>query len=214
VALNSSKPDAGMMPRMMIAAGILLLLSGSCRQIVKMRYGVREPREETPASITGFLKKMGQPAGSCFLFRDSASFCRYIKNPVFRENLLGSFFFNSKGLIIHHKDTTKCRWSATTFINNLSSDTLYQVDTTFRFKELFSHLSPLITGDTVKMSAEDYDFMIVITWAIFAGKLNERLFYADEAATGNPRIRARVLFLNVDMQRDWKLPQDKKLVIR
>ncbi|MEI6454864.1 MAG: hypothetical protein WCO93_01125 [bacterium] len=203
-----------MTPRMMIAAVIFILLSAGCRQVVKMRYGVREPREETPASIIGFLKRMDQSAGSCFIFRDSASFCGYIKNPVFRENLLGSFFFNSRGLIIHYKDTNKCRWSATTFIKNLRNDTLYQVDTTFRFNELLSHLSPLITGDTMNIKETDYDFVIVITWAMFAGKLNERLFHADEALAENPRIRAGVLFLNMDMQKDWKLQQGQKLVVR
>jgi hypothetical protein len=202
------------MKRVMIISVILLGLSGGCKEVVKMRYGVKEPGEETPASIQAFMKKKGQPATSCLIFKDSTVYCRYLKDPVFRENMLGSFIFNPRGLVIHYKDTAKCRWSATSFIRGLRSDTLYQVDTAFRFGELFANLTPLIPGNTIRVDQQDYDFVVVITWAVFAGKLNERLFQADEAAAAASPVRTRVLFLNTDMQKSWKLRPGQKLVIR
>ncbi len=199
---------------MMIIAGALLIVSGSCSQMVKMRYGVREPREESPATISAFMDKMRQPDSTCFTFRDSASYCRFLKDPVLRKDLLGSFIFNSRGLVINYKDTAKCRWSATTFIRNLRGDTTYQVDTSYRFGELYRQIKPLVASSSGEVDERGCDFVIVITWAVYAGKLNERLFDADEAASENPRIRARVLFLNTDMQKEWKLRPDQKLVIR
>jgi len=137
-----------------------------------------------------------------------------MNNPLFRENLVGSFFFTSKGLLINYKDTSKCRWSTAYFIKNLRSNASYQIDTTFRYQDLLQHIIPLVQSDSATFDENSCDYFIVITWAMFVGKLNERLFAADEAAMENRQVRTKIIFLNVDMQKNWKLSDHQKIIIR
>lgn len=202
------------MKRTLFLTGITLIILCSCKQVAKMKYGIHEPREETPSRILAFMKKMDQLSGTSYIFKDSSSYFHYLKNPTFRENLLGSFFFTEKGLLINCKDTAKCRWSVFNFVKDLRSDTTYKIDTAFRYQDLLQYITPLASSVDSSFSEKDFDYIVVITWAMFAGRLNERLFSADEATLENPKARIKVIFLNVDMQESWKIPDRQKIVIR
>lgn len=193
---------------------LLILFFGSCVTMIKWKYGIHNPREETPATILGFLKKMNRSDCDVFLFSDSASYCHYLGDPRFRKNLIGSLFFNEKGLMFNVKDSVRCQWSAGYFVRNLKTDTVYETDNTFRYQDLLKQLTPL-SGDAIPAdSTSRFDFVTVITWATFAGKLNERLFAVAEAARENKHARIRIVFLNFDMQKSWKLNSRQKLVIK
>lgn len=179
-----------------------------------MKYGIREPKEESPSSIKEFMNKMNQPTTNTYIFKDSSSYFHCLNNATFREDLVGSFFFTDKGLLINYKDTSKCRWSVFGFIKGLRSDTTYQIDTTFRYQDLLHHIRLLGVSTDSAYSGKDFDYFIVITWAIFLGKLNERLFTADEAASENQKARIKVIFLNMDIQESWNIQDNQKIVIR
>jgi hypothetical protein len=192
---------------------VILSLAG-CKQIVMWRYGMHEPREETPASVAAVLKSLGKPADNVYLFRDSAGYCRYMDDSVFHRNLLGALFFTDRGLMYNYKDPASCQWSAGRFIGSLRADTAYAVDTGYRYQDLLKVIVPLEPGVGEAPAAGAFDYTVVITWGCFLGRYNERLFMADSAAAVNTRARIRVICLCADMMKAWSLRDDQKLKFR
>jgi len=60
----------------------------------------------------------------------------------------------------------------------------------------------------------DPDFIVVINWGCFAGKLNQRFFDVSAMVSEKRNIRIRLVFLNIDMQKGWELTKDQKLMLK
>jgi len=193
---------------------VILLIMSSCIPIVKWKYGITNPKEETPSSLLKFLKKMDQPPKDFYIFRDSTAYCRYLNDPVFKKNLIGSLFFSEEGLLLDVKDTAKCQWSVSSFIQNLEQSGSFRFDSACRYQEILPFLLPL-TGlyDTASQEAV-YDYTVIITWAKFAGKLNQRLFNAADLVKDIKYKSVRLIFINIDMQKSWVLRKDQKMILQ
>ena len=55
---------------------------------------------------------------------------------------------------------------------------------------------------------------MIVTWALFLGTYNARLFELSEAVAQNPGARIRLVWINMDMQERWNLTKNQKLEIR
>lgn len=192
----------------------LLLITASCVTLVKWKYGITEPREETPASLLKFLQKMNQPPEDFYIFKDSAAFCHYLNDSVFRKNLIGSLFFNQEGLLTDIKDTAKCQWSVSSFLQNLDHKRAFKVDSAYRYQNVLSHLMPLVRNGITDSLLGSYNYIVLITWGRFAGKLNKRLFDAAEMANEKRNKGVHIAFINIDMQKSWKLRKNQKMILK
>jgi len=159
-----------------------------------MRYGIRQPKEETPETIQAFLDKMNYPNENMFLFKDSISFYYCLRDSLFRTNVFGTLFFCHGRLMNHYKDT------------------VYHTDPLYRVDHLMEHLIPL-NGST-KIDTCGADYLAVVTWGRFLGKYNERLFSVRKSAEENKFARVKTIFLCLDMQKEWNLPERGKNVLR
>lgn len=193
---------------------LLLSVVTSCMTIVKWRYGITCPKEETPASLLKFLKKMNQSPENVYLFRDSSAYCQALNDKVFRKNMLGSMFFSQKGLLLDIKDTSKCQWSVTSFIRDLGMKSIFLIDTLYGFRKVASKLIPLAGNEYQDSLFKTVDYFVLITWGKFAGKLNQRLFDAATEIRENKQTGIQLIFVNIDMQKSWRLRKDQKLVIK
>ena len=52
---------------------------------------------------------------------------------------------------------------------------------------------------------------VIITWAKFIGKMNERLFVVSESVKDNKNAKIRLILLNSDMQKSWNLNESQKI---
>ena len=192
---------------------ILSIFFSGCKQLIYWKYGIKNPKPETPESILGFIKKWKQDSQETYIFKDSSAFFRYMNDPVYKKNLLGSMFYNEKGLLINFKDSTKCQWSAGYFVSRLRADTLYQTDTTYKYQEILADLIPVRAPDSPVRHDSSYDYTVIITWAKYLGKYNERLFVASESVNENNKAKIRLILLNIDMQKSWNLRKDQRIRI-
>ncbi|MFH1297204.1 MAG: hypothetical protein ABIJ04_08035 [Bacteroidota bacterium] len=190
----------------------LILATSSCKQILMMRYGIRQPREETPETILAFMDKMNYPDVNTFIFKDSSSYNRCMRDPVFQANALGTLFFYHNRLLINYKDTSECQWSGGFFVRNLKSDTVYQTDSAYSFQRLIAHFVPLSEPTQLDTTAADY--IVLVTWARFLGRYNERLFDIRRAVEENPAVNIKVVFVCIDIQKEWKLTDREKKAFR
>ncbi|MFC2101950.1 hypothetical protein ACFLS7_03055 [Bacteroidota bacterium] len=189
--------------KIIILFALLSISSLSCKEILMLRYGIHQPREETPESIMAFMNKMDYPNENTFLFKDSSAFYTCMRDSTFRSNVLSSLFFSPQGLLINIKDTSMCQWSGGYFVRNLHHDSLYQSDSAYTLGNLMRLMTPL-NGNTV-VDTVNADYIVVVIWASFLGRYNERLFSIREAIHENTDVAVKPVFLCIDMQKSWNL---------
>ncbi|MCX6269384.1 MAG: hypothetical protein NTW16_18860 [Bacteroidetes bacterium] len=176
----------------------LLVCFTSCVTIVKWRYGITNPKEQSPEKLLSFLEKHKFPNSCQYIFNDTISYFQCFRNSLFRENLIGHMIFDSGGSLVR-RDTTQCQWSGYQLIRSLSSDSAYLRQSGLHLGEILGRIHPI--GNTIRDSITGRpDFTLVVTWAAFLGSYNSRLFELDDAVTLNKSARIRVIWLNIDMQ--------------
>ncbi|MEI6681035.1 MAG: hypothetical protein WCO44_00330 [Bacteroidota bacterium] len=194
---------------------VVFLLSAApgCRVYTHLMYGMTQPKEQTPEDLVGFLEKNKFPATSLYMFVDSASYVRMMKHPVLGKNLLTHMIFTRNGILLM-RDTTNCQWWGAEFIRKLHPDSSYRTTPGLLVDEVLAQIKPFgksLPPDTV---GKNPDFTIIVTWARFLGKYNYRLFDLEKAVTANKNARIRLIWLNIDMQKEWHLTRHHKVSVR
>lgn len=195
-----------------VALVCLILATSSCKQILLMRYDIRQPREETPGTILAFMEKMDYLNENTFIFKDSSAFNTFMRDSVFRDNVLGMLFFSAQGLLANYKDTSRCQWSGSYFVRNLHSAMVYPADTGYTLQKLMNSVVPL--NQATHIDTTNADYIVVITWATFLGKYNERMFSIRDAIRENTEVSVKPVFLCIDIQKEWSLAEREKNALR
>ena len=192
---------------------ISLLIFAGCVTIVKWKYGITNPREQTPEQLISFLKKHKYPDSSVFVFNDSLSFCRSLRNKAFRKNLLSHMIFDHKGMLLQ-RDTAKCQWSGYEVIKGLKTDSAYLCQDGIQLSDIVDHLHHIGRGSGNDSLKPQPGFTIIVTWGMFLGNYNSRLFVLSEAVRENKAAGIRLIWLNIDMQKSWNLSKDQKMAFQ
>jgi len=196
-----------------LAMALLSGLAPSCRSYMHFRYGMAQPRPETPATLTAFLSKQGFPATGQHVFRDSAAWLGAFRDTVFRKYLLSHMIFSRDGTLLQ-RDTARCQWAGYEKIRTLKPDSAYLLSNDLNLGKVLSLIQPSGQNTAPDIAALEPDFTVVVTWAKFIGKYNSRLFALDEAVGLNRTAVIRLIWLNIDMQADWKIPESMKISIQ
>jgi len=195
----------------MIRIGLIPLLSISslaCKEILMMRYGIRQPGVETPESIRKFMDKMEYPNENTFIFKDSFAFYTCLRDSIFQHNTPGTLCFSPNGRLTSSKDASRCQWPGDYFVRNVHRDTLYQADTGYSLRKLMTLLVPLNNATLVDTANANY--IVLVTWATFLGKYNERLFSIRSAIRENIDVTVKPVFLCIDIQKDWGMTKKER----
>ena len=191
---------------------LLCILFVSCNQILVMRYGIRQPREETPETILKFMGKMDYLNENIFIFKDSSAFYACMRDSIFLGNLLGTLFFSPQGVLAGYTDTLKCQWPGESFVQNLHSNTLPQANTGYTLQNLITSMVPL--NDATRIDTANARYIVVVTWATFLGNYNERLFSIRDVIRQNAELEVKPVFLCIDVQKEWNLTNREKNALR
>ncbi len=192
---------------------IVLSASTSCKSYMKYKYGITQPKEETPEKLIAFLEKNQFPAGNQYMFSDSAAYSQAMRDPEFCKHLLSHMIFDRQGMLIR-RDTTQCQWSGYDKLKTLSKDSVYIKEDGLQLNQILSHIRQFGKDELPYGSSRDPDFTVIVTWAKFIGKYNYRLFALTDALNMNNTARIRMIWLNVDMQEAWKLTRGQKVAIK
>ena len=192
---------------------IVLSASTSCKSYMKYKYGITQPKEETPEKLIGFLEENHFPQSNQYLFSDSAAYSRAMRDPEFSKHLLSHMIFDRQGILLT-RDTTQCQWSGYDKLQSLSTDSMYLKEDGLQLNQILPHIKPFGKDELLFGSFQAHDFTVIVTWAKFIGKYNYRLFALANAPDLNKTARIRMIWLNVDMQEAWKLKRDQKVAIK
>jgi hypothetical protein len=199
---------------LIVAAMVLMLVaSNGCKTYMHFKYGLTQPKEETPAKLVSFLEKHHFQTENLYMFSDSLSYCQAIRNPVFIKNMLGHMIFDHEGNLLQ-RDTTQCQWSGYDKIKSLSNDSTYEKCNGPGLDQILAHIQPFGENTTHVNVLTNSDFTVIVTWAKFMGSYNSRLFVLSDAVKLNTTAKIRLIWLNVDMQESWKLKSEQKVAIK
>jgi len=186
-----------------------LVLSG-CRTLLKFRYEMRQPAEETLSGLIRFLEKNDFPVHSQYVFRDSTAWLKAMRNETIRKNMMSFLIFDHAGRLLEN-DTNKCQWAGYDVIKSLNPDSVYRLSTELKLENIQNNIIPMTWAEPLPEFLPD--FTVVITWAKFLGKYNQRLFVLEKAVRENHTARLRLLYLNIDMQKNWGLVSRQKISV-
>ena len=195
------------------ALALLLSASAGCKTYMHLKYGMSQPKEETPGKLVSFLEKHKFPLTNLYLFSDSAAYSQEMKNPDFIRYFLSNMIFDRQGILLRH-DTSTCQWAGFDMIKSLRPDSSYEKSSDLNLGRILEKIQPFGNNVNTAGALPEPDFTVVVTWAKFIGAYNYRLFNLSEAAGLNTKARIRLIWLNVDMQESWKLTPGQKVAIR
>ncbi|MEI6173454.1 MAG: hypothetical protein WCR01_06845 [Bacteroidota bacterium] len=195
------------------ALAVILALPSACKTYVHFKYGLTQPKEETPDQLVSFLEMHHYPTQNMYLFSDSAAYCKAIRNPVFCRNLLGHMIYNHEGKLLL-RDTTLCQWAGYEEIRLLKADSIYVTSPGLELGQILPHILPFGKSPLPEDVLTNPDFTVIVTWAKFIGSYNNRLFVLSDAIRQNISARIRIIWLNIDMQKSWSLSARQKVAIR
>ncbi|MBN1198953.1 MAG: hypothetical protein JXA23_06355 [Bacteroidales bacterium] len=156
------------------------------------------------------MKKQGYPNENTFIFKDSSSFFSCMRDSVFIQHVFGALPFSPGRLLIRSVDTLRDSWPGLDLIPHLKRDTLYRTDTNYSLQQLMHFLIPLT--DSTSIDTANADFIVVVPWAAFLGRYNDRLFSVREAIRQNRKVVIKPLFLCIDVQQTWEIARNKNKV--
>jgi hypothetical protein len=196
------------MKKMLCFSVLIFLLFNGCTSLVKLYYGITDPKAESPESLTRFLKRHHYPVETFFVFRDSASYLRMVKDPHLKKYILSTMIIDPDFKKIA-TDSSRCQWSGGYLIDHLKRDTVYPVETLLDIEKLFSEIVAVPDPSTKLPARGEFDFLVINTWAKFIGKMNERLFETIPSARKRKDLRILVINLNVDIQKSWNMTKSR-----
>jgi hypothetical protein len=186
------------------------ILTSGCKQILMWKYGITNPKIETPETILKFANKYNQDPNKVFIFKDTTSYFSSMNDTLFKKNILSILFFNQDGVFIDYRKNGQCQWSGGAFLQHYSKDSTYSIDNTFQLNSIITKIIPIIPEGKLKDTI-DYDLTIIGIWANFIGKYNERIFCVSDVAKNRQDLKLRIIFLNIDMLKEWNLNKDQML---
>lgn len=192
---------------------LLIFLLTGCSSYVKYRYGIRQPKTETPGSILGFLEKNGFPADQQYVFKDTNAFLNWMNSPNLKQHLLSHLIFNKHGQRLL-EDTAACQWAGGGLIANLHADSSYLIARDITLLQITEDILPIGICRCMPGNVKQPDFTIIVTWGKFLGKYNYRLFDLEKDVLGNHQANIRIIWLNIDVQKEWKFPPGRKLQMK
>ncbi|MEI7500324.1 MAG: hypothetical protein WCK84_07725 [Bacteroidota bacterium] len=192
---------------------LLLSVSSGCKTYMHFKYGLTQPKEETPEKVVSFLEKHNFPSENQYMFSDSSSYYQTIRNPMFSKHLLSHMIFDRKGAMLQ-RDTMQCQWSGYDKIKSLSPDSSYEKCSELHLDPILRHIKQFGKTSARNNLINDPDFTVIVTWAKFLGTYNYRLFKLSDAIKLNTKARIRIIWLNIDMQESWKLTPEQKMAIK
>ena len=158
----------------LLAFSLIVVVNTSCKRLILMQYGVKQPQIESNSSITEFLIKKDMNVKDVLCFRDSTAITRKALDEGF--SMPEVYFYNKNGHSVAYKAAAvSCNASASPFLDNLAENfNTLPFDTSRHISKEFSRLYRLKSQSIVNFDDfEKSDVYVIMYFAKYIGKLNK-----------------------------------------
>jgi len=166
--------------------------------IMKKWYGIKKPDIENKISILKYSKKKGIDTTDIVAINVDAYTSKLNGIPDID-------IFDKNGKYIEYRQTdSSCNAGLFSFIPELKPDGIYKLS---EKTDLGTELKKIrtLTGESyIIKDKSNYDFFLIIYWAVFTGRLNKNhVLVWEQEASNNKNAKIKVIKVNVDIQECW-----------
>ena len=185
---------------------ILIIFFTSCKRILLIAEGIKQPKLENQKSLSNFLLKKEIDTLELLCFKDTTAL-----NTLYRKKIVlpDSRFFNNKRELVPYKSSPEdCNGKVAVFLEQAES---INKSPSVPDERLETFLQDVVYENDLRpfsMEPDNYDFYLVIYWAKYLGKVNKHKVFdwlnlVEEARKRGMKIR--VIKVNADYQGLWGL---------
>lgn len=189
-----------------ILVGICLT---SCKSVLRVFSGVRQPHLESFNSVSDYLKKNRiDTFDTLYTCRDSATAMALIAHII---NLPSTLLFDSTGHSVQQSDSSFCPAKVEQFMRNLSDTSSIIYGDGITQGNILQWISPVASNPGKTRNSE---YHLYVFWATYCGSLNKSAFRVLKAACDNPNIHINLYLVNVDFLDSWGMKSGPKIKYR
>ena len=188
----------------------------SCKPILKVLMGVKQPRIESNASIMSFVKRNGIQSDQVFYIDSTASWTFWKQHKM--ENLSDLIIFNHKGELLSNLPKSVCTGNVEKTLKSIDISALKP--SLLATEDLQKVLNKFRRIDNSKVNVNDFnvDFIVVIYCLKPMGNQqfkNTALAYTNELMLNPSYPHLKILYMNTDMHESWgiKTKDDPRYMI-
>ncbi|MDD3738146.1 MAG: hypothetical protein PHP31_02475 [Lentimicrobiaceae bacterium] len=191
---------------------LVLLMTGGCKKIgtklLLVYSGAHEPRIETTESLRKYMQKKDMTSDNVFTTQNLDSFQNQMS--LSGGGVPEVLIFSKNLDNITYRDTIlDCNAPAFRAILGLDKNKTYKINENFNFDDINTGLCDLEGNPTTITVDNNADFIVVIYWAKYVGKLNkEQVNVMEKDAIDNTNANIQVVKINLDYQSFWGLDED------
>jgi len=186
--------------RKILLFGVLFGLT-SCQPIIKLFYGIKNPKVENEQTLTKYMSKKDINKDNVY----TVDFDNYQTSlESINSKIPEVFIFNKKGQFIPYGEEYACNASAFSFIENLNKDSSYNSTNNTTLDRTLIGLCDLKGQPRTINTSDNTDFFVFIYWTRWAGKLNkDHVKVWEQQALSNDKADIKVVKINMDFQEFW-----------
>lgn len=183
------------LPLLLMTAVLFLV---SCRGILKASGDYKNPKKETPESITSYLKDQGALYDGVFIFRGKTAM----------KYFLDSVYNSVPAIIVFDKDFKnfitdyKCFSSKPTGLDSLLRTGSWKKNDKLIHQRLLDQLMNIDGSSLTQNSTKE--FHVFYTWAKFFPKKSNEMIRENNDLYRNFHDRLYIGAINMDMQESWE----------
>lgn len=164
-------------------------------------YGIKQPKELNSTEIIKYANKIKLNNYEHY----SISKKGFIYLSQSKESVNSMFIFNHNLNQIKPKKFISCSADNIEFIQNFTDSAKVIVLQNDSTSKVYQHIKS-IEGDDIRINSDEFDYLIILTWAKFIGKLNK-----TNTLTWSQKLteitfegkKIKVIYLNLDPREFW-----------
>lgn len=183
---------------------LIFLLIGCSNAKMKLLYavyGIKQPKELNSSEIIKYANKIKLNNYEHY----SISKKGFIYLSQSKESVNSMFIFNHNLNQIKPKKFISCSADNIEFIQNFTDSTKVIVLQNDSTSKVYQHIKS-IEGNDILINSDEFDYLIILTWAKFIGKLNK-----TNTLTWSQKLteitfegkKIKVIYLNLDPREFW-----------
>ncbi len=183
---------------------LIFLLIGCSNAKMKLLYsvyGIKQPKELNSTEIIKYANKIKLNNYEHY----SISKKGFIYLSQSKESVNSMFVFDNNLNQIKPKKSISCSADNLEFIQNFTDSTKVIVLQNDSTSKVYQHIKS-IEGDDIRINSDEFDYLIILTWAKFIGKLNK-----TNTLTWSQKLteitfegkKIKVIYLNLDPREFW-----------
>ena len=183
---------------------LFLTITGCKMTLLKVFYGLKNPKTENEKSILKCAKKKGLSQEKIYCFNQD-DWTWAIKNISFAKSIPDIMVFDKTGNLIKYREDSQCNAQAFSFLLSLTKESKFDYDSLLIMNDLTTKLKDL-KGNNISFTInETTDYYVFVFWAVWIGRLNkDHVREWENDANKNKNCNIEVIKVNMDMQEWWK----------